>query len=1065
MHAISGNMSKKGLTKDLEAIAEVGIGGVLLFNVSEGIPAGKVTYNSPEHHAMLKHAARECDRLGLTFGFHNCDGWSSSGGPWITPENSMKMVVWSETVVDGGHIDTPLAQPTTRRDFYGDIAVLAYPSLPSELVDYEAKPVVTSSDKNLDVAKIMDADPTSETTIAGENPWIQFDYGKQHTVRSFFMNVEDRWASAELWTSDDGTNFTLVKDLYKQKTVHQQLDFSDSFEPVTARYFRIKLTRVNTIREISLKSVATIGKLLARTGINRIDDYKLTPIGNPRAEMIVKPDEIIDLTDKMDDSGNLTATLPAGKFTILRFGYTTNGLQNTPASPEGQGLECDKFSKKALKVHFDAFITKAIDNLADTESMQYIEIDSYEKGMQNWTDSLDAIFREKKGYDLTQFLPLFAGRFVESAETSDAVLGDFRQVTCDLTTENYYGYFTELCHERGLQTYFEPYGDGLINELDVAAKADINMGEFWLERDVRMMNAAVSGSRIYGKNLISAEAFTSIPKLNWKGHPAAVKLKGDSAWTDGVNQFMLHRFAHQANTHVTPGMTLGFWGFHFDRTNTWWHNAGAEWFKYMARGSYLLRQGNPVSDVLVFIGEDAPNAPFYRDEFDPHIPIETNFDCINADALINRIQIKGDRLALPEGLEYQVLVLKNCEKLSLESLTKIHEIALAGIPIAGLTSIEPQGYNVSDELREQFALLLAEIKSQTKIYDHYDWSTIFHENNIATDLDFIGREDMGYTHRTMADKDIYFFYNREKEAALFECAFRVDGKIPELWNSVNGEITKLGQFKHQDGRTTAWITLEAEESVFVVFRESSKGVPSVSLGQNKDLRVEYTLDDDNQLVLNASRNGTYAASMTNGENRKTVIDQIDNPVTIAGSWEVAFPKVNGDKAKFVFDELIDWKDNADDAIRYYSGTAIYRNSFLFNQPKLSENQHWILDLGEVNVIARVKLNGVDLGVLWLPPFKVDVSDALIEGENKLEIHVTNQWTNHLIGDEQFAQTDGYKITNEKMPDWYVNNEPPPSGERTTFTTYPFYKKDSPLISAGLLGPVTLNERQKFMLKE
>jgi hypothetical protein len=348
--------------------------------------------------------------------------------------------------------------------------------------------------------------------------------------------------------------------------------------------------------------------------------------------------------------------------------------------------------------------------------MQYIEIDSYEKGMQNWTDNLDSIFRDKKGYDITRFLPLFAGRFVESAESSDVVLRDFRQVTCDLTTENYYGYFTELCHEKGLRTYFEPYGDGLINELDVAAKADINMGEFWLERDVRMMNAAVSGSRTYGKNIISAESFTSIPKVNWKGHPAMVKQKGDSAWVDGINQFMLHRFAHQANTHVEPGMTLDFWGFHFDRTNTWWYNAGAEWFKYMARGSYMLRQGNPVSDLLIFIGEGAPNAPFYRDEFEPNIPLETNFDCINADALINRIQIKNGCLVLPEGIEYKILVLKNCGLLSLKALQKIHEIALAGIPIAGLSEIEPMGYGVGKELKEQFKQLLSEIQSQLKIY-------------------------------------------------------------------------------------------------------------------------------------------------------------------------------------------------------------------------------------------------------------------------------------------------------------------------------------------------------------
>lgn len=1064
MHAVSGNMTKAGLTKDLEAIAEVGLGGVLLFNVSHHVPAGDIVYNSAGHHEMLKHAAKECDRLDLTFGFHNCDGWSSSGGPWITPENSMKMVVWSETVVDGGSIKTRLSQPASRRDFYKDIAVVAYPSLSSEIVDFEAKPRVISSDKNVDISKMIDSNPISEAIISGENPWIQFDYGKLHTVQSFFMNVEDRWASAELWTSSDGVNFTFARDLYKQKTVHGHLDFSDSFDPITARYFRIKLNRVTTIREVSLKSTFTIGKLLARTGINRIDDYKLTDIGIPDPKMHIHSNEIIDLSRQMDASGNLTATLPQGKYTILRFGYTTNGLENSPSSIEGRGLECDKFSKKALKSHYDAFISTAIYNLRGTKSMQYMEIDSYEMGMQNWTDQLDSIFKAEKDYDLTKFLPLFAGRFMDNAETSEAVLGDFREVTCDLLTENYYGYFTELCHKDGLQTYFEPYGDGLINELDVAAKADINMGEFWLEREVRMMNAAVSGSRIYGKNLISAESFTSIPKLNWKGHPAAVKLKGDSAWTDGVNQFMLHRFAHQANTHVAPGMTLGFWGFHFDRTNTWWYNGGAEWFKYMARGSYLLRQGNPVSDLLVFIGEGAPNAPFYRDDFEPNIPAETNFDCINADALINRIKVKNDRLVLPEGIEYKILVLKNCEKLSLRALEKIHEIALAGIPIAGLTTIEPKGYKTSKALMEQFAQLLSEIKNQAKIYAHYNWPTIFKANNLVTDLDIIGRDDMGYTHRKMADTDIYFFYNRENKAQLFECKFRVEGKIPELWNPVNGEVTKLGQFNRDNTRTTAWIKLEAEESVFVVFRESSKGVQTVSLEQNNYSNAEYVLNNSNQLVLNSSQKGTFSALMNNGEKSEIIIDHIDEPTSISGSWEVEFQKENGYEAIHTLSALSDWKNHTNDDIKYYSGTAIYRKSFNFLKSDKAHQTQYFLDLGKVHVIAQVTLNGKDLGVYWMPPFHIDISDALLDGENKMEVHITNQWTNRLIGDERFTATDGYKNTNERMPDWYVNNEHLPAGERSTFCTYPFYKKHSKLISAGLVGPVTIYEQRQITLK-
>lgn len=1066
MHAVGGNMSKEGLTKDLEAIEEVGIGGVLLFNVDHNIPKGKTTYNSPEHHAMLKHAAQECERLGLTFGFHNCDGWSSSGGPWITPEQSMKMVVWSETQVTGGKaVNLTLEQPFTRKGFYRDIAVLAYPSLASEVADFNAAPVVTSSDKDFEAAIVMDGNNDNEAKIAGDLPWIQFDYGKPFTVQSFFMVVKDRWAEAELQASNDGRNFTKVKDLFKHKTVHQRVDFFDHFEPVTARYFRIKLDKVSAIKEIKLLNTYTIGNMVARIGINRIDDNNLAPIGTPLTSQIINPTEIIDLTNQMDESGNLQTSLPSGGYTIMRFGYTSNGLQNSPSSIEGRGLECDKFSKTAIKAHFDAFITKAIDNMQGIKSLQYIEIDSYEMAMQNWTDNLDSIFQSRKGYDIKTFLPLFAGRFVESAEASDAVLGDFRAVTSDLTTENYYGYFTELCHEKGLKTYFEPYGDGLINELDVAQKADINMGEFWPKRQVKMIGAAVSGSRIYGKNVVSAEAFTSQPHINWKGHPALVKVKGDSAMVEGINHFMLHRFAHQANTHVKPGMTLGFWGFHFDRTNTWWYNGGKAWFKYMARAAYMLQQGRPVSDMLVFIGEGSPNAPFYRDDFEPNIPVETNFDNVNADALINRIKIEDNKLVLPEGLEYKVLVLKNCEKLSLKALQKIHKIAMSGVPVAGFTAVQPAGYKVSDTEKGTFERLNSEIKKQANVYDHYQWKSIFTKHNLGTDLDFEGRNDMGYTHRKLDDKDIYFFYNRDTVPRQIVGTFRVEGKIPELWNPINGEIKRLAQFKEGNGKTKVWMNLDGEEAVFVVFQSPTKGIPSISVEGEEDLEAEYVLDAGNHIKLLTSKNGSYSGKLKNGLSSIVTIEKIPKVQSLTGKWQVAFLKDYAYEGTHSFEKLTDWKNHSNDSIKYYSGTAIYNKTFDFDKTQSEANDAFIIDLGQVNVIAEVKLNGKDLGTLWTSPFRVDITDALVSGKNVLEIKVTNQWTNRLIGDEQLKATDGYNQTAEFMPDWYINNQPMPDGKRSTFTTHNFYNKSSELLSAGLLGPVTIRHLRETNIAE
>jgi hypothetical protein len=1049
-HAMSGNMSKEGLTKDLEAIEKVGIGGILLFNISQGIPNGPVKYNSPEHHEMLKHAAAECERLGLSFGVHNCDGWSSSGGPWITPEQSMKMVVWSEIVSDGGKVELLLPQPTTREGLYNDIAVLAHPSLKSEIDDFENLPKITTSDKNADVTIISDNLWDAETQIRqnGENhPWIQFEYVSEKEIRSVFLVFNDRNGEAVLQVSEDGRNFRTVRELYKVRTGKNEWAINDHFEPVKSRFFRLQLNQTMTFKEAKLLSTLCLHNVLGRTSIARTEDSKMTPIGDPAPEMIIDKNKIVDVSAGMDSQGFLKTTLPEGIWTILRFGYTSTGAYNHPASDEGRGLECDKFSREAFKIHYDAFSKKVIDNTKSIapNALQYIEIDSYEMGGQNWTENIDSLFQAEKGYELKEFLPLFTGKFVENAETSDAVLSDFRDLACNLMTENYFGYFTELCREDGIKSYIEPYGFGPVNDLDVGGKADINMGEFWMNREMTMVQSAVSASHIYGKTVTSAESFTSTPEINWKGNPAMAKKSGDLAWTFGINEFMFHRFAHQANTHVKPGMTMNRWGFHFDRTQTWWENAGAGWFKYMARGQYLLRQGVPVSDLLVFVGDGSPNSVYLRNEFEPEIPASTNFDCVNADVLINRITIKNKKLVLPEGTQYRALVLKNCENLSLKTLHRIHEIAVKGVPIIGEKPQKLLGYSSSVEDRKIFTKLMEEIWLKSTTHSDFNWETIFEKEGILPDLTISGRGEFNFMHRKMPGADIYFLSNPDSVAQQLECNFRIQQKIPELWNPMTGETKKSAQFKTEKNSTKVWINLEAEESVFVVFRESAAGVPSVSEPE-KLKTAEYFLTENNQLQVE-----TYTETPA---------------LKIDGDWEVEFLKEHDYAGNHIFETLTDWKDNTDENIKYYSGTAIYRKTFDFSGEVNNSEKDYFLDLGEVKIVAEVILNGKDLGVFWMPPFHVDISEALQQGENSLEIKITNQWSNKLIGDERFPTSyPAFKLEGSfpknSMVEWYVKNEPMPAGQRTTFCTADFYKVDDPLMPSGLLGPVKIQIHKNY----
>ncbi|WP_175416224.1 glycosyl hydrolase [Aggregatimonas sangjinii] len=1062
MHAMSGNMSKAGMTKDLEAIAAAGQGGVLLFNIANKIPYGDTPYNSEKHHQIITHAAQECERLNLSFGVHNCDGWTSSGGPWIKPEQSMKMVVWSETVVDGGEIETELSQPTTNEGFYKDIAVLAYPAHTSEIIDAQVEPTITASDENFDIETASDGlngESTALNAKSNEKPWILFDYGKEHTIRSVYASYIGNDLSATLETSDDGQNFSLVKSFARPTRIGKKKRiFSESFDPITARYFRMSFEKETDIREIDMRATRFFKNYLGYSGLGSPGSYLDIAQGQDSSTIIDKK-SIIDLTGSMSENGVLKGKLPKGKWTVLRFGYTSTAAKNWPASKWGIGLECDKFSRPALKQHFDAFSKRVIDNARESapNALQYIEIDSYEMGGQNWTDDFATLFRGEKGYDILPFLPVYAGRIVESVDAVSGFSFDINEVYCDLMTKNYFDYFTELCNENGLKSYVEPYGAGPVSTLDISKNVDLPMTEFWMNRPrQKRLTGTIDGAHIYGKNIISAEAFTTKPDLNWKMHPALAKKSGDMAWVAGVNEFMFHRFVHQANLNVKPGLTMGTWGAHIDRTQAWWMNAGKAWFEYISRGSYLLRQGHPVADVLVFVGDRPHTDGFKRDELGIEIPVGLNYDCTNTDALINRMTIENGKLKLPEGNAYGYLVLKDMQLTKLSTLHRIKEIAEAGIQVIGGKPKKLAGYQVTDQQQQEFENLIAEIWGMPNSSATFDFT------QVQSDFAVEGLEKE-FIHRKSEEADIYFFYNDKEETVSYESVFRVANKIPEVWNPHTGQTTKLARFKSEKNGTRVWLDLQPLESAFIVFRETADAVdPVISVSGESNL----FLNEDNKIIYIGEKEGTHSLTLASGEKVNLKLKSNRDTIDLNSSWEVEFLKEYNYPAKTPFKTLLDWKEHENDSIRFYSGTAIYRKSVAIPK-KLKDGDRAVLHLGEVKIAAEVIVNGKSAGVLWMAPFTLDISKYLQKGDNNLEIRVTNLWTNRLIGDEHFPeQADGYRLSgyipsdSSKMPDWYINNEPMPEGPRTTFDSGQFYKKDDSLMPSGLLGPVSISFKQE-----
>jgi uncharacterized protein GlcG (DUF336 family) len=393
-----------------------------------------------------------------------------------------------------------------------------------------------------------------------------------------------------------------------------------------------------------------------------------------------------------------------------------------------------------------------------------------------------------------------------------------------------------------------------------------------------------------------------------------------------------------------------------DRTQTWWYNAGAAWFTYVARGSQLLRQGVPVSDLLVFIGDGAPNSTVGRNDFPTPIPNGIHFDCVNADVLSNRISVNKGQMQLPEGTTYKALVIKNSNQIRLQTLRSIYNIAKQGVPIIGDQPKELLGYKHSQSDLEEFNKLVAFIWNRKTTSQGYNWEEVLTKNAIVKDFSIEGRTDIEFMHRKKDDTDIYFTYNPDAKPQTFHYTINNTGKIPELWNPMDGSTIKSAQFTQRKGYTALSVSLKSEESVFIVFRDAVKNCVSIQ-PESVQKEVNYQLNSNNQIVATVSANGKYKAFFNGGNPLYFEVKDVPAPVELTGSWKVKFDKKQGFGSEVEFKTLSDWKDHPNDSIKYYSGTATYTKSFQIAKKEITNGNLITLDLGKVSIVARVKLNG------------------------------------------------------------------------------------------------------------
>ncbi|MGB7327927.1 MAG: glycosyl hydrolase, partial [Rubripirellula sp.] len=801
--------------------------------------------------SLISHVADETDRLGLKFTMQNCPGWAMSGGPWITPDNAMRHLVTSRMNITGGDqvsIALPVPQSSEEdwRD-YRDITVLAFPTPAIDSGNWIIPDAVQSNLKDAPWNALLAGDEVAVQipVASGEPNWVEFSFDEPITLRSIELPpIEllmkrfnfDPNSTITISTPDNGVWNELVTHVVprgnwqdRQGEVPYVLAIPDANSNRYRIHFHNK--RPMELSQLRLSTTARLQDWRGQAGY-ALRSLHRAESPHQSVDAWIQQDAIVDITDHVDASGNLSWDAPDGNWTVVRFGHVNTGVTNKPAPPEATGFECDKLSPAGAEQHFAGYIGRLSETggAADGGRLKGMLIDSWECYTQTWTAEMEREFASRRGYSLRPWMPALAGWVVGDHRSSERFLRDWRATISDLIAENYYGRLAELGRERGLQLSFETsVGDVSPGDiLQYFKSADIPMCEVWQPNDphdggleTKPIAPTASAAHIYGKPRVAAEAFTSVP-MNWHEHPFALKNVADRSFALGVTHMVFHTYTHNPRDEV-PGTSFGnSIGTPFLRGQTWWKHMPA-FTDYLARCGFLLEQGQPVADVLWYLGDDVDHKP----RQDAPFPAGYHFDYLNADALLNRISVDDGDLVNPEGNRWRVLWLprETCRRMTPVSLQKVKDLLVAGCTVIGEAPESNPSLSGGESSDVAFDKLVHDLWGDASTGDRRIgkgrllWGDSLQQMLATRGVkpDVSGTLPERWCHRRVDDTDIYFVIGDRLQTLDANLHFRSRG-TPEFWDPVNGSVTPIASFKTTDDGTTIPVQLPVAGSTFVVFR-------------------------------------------------------------------------------------------------------------------------------------------------------------------------------------------------------------------------------------------------------
>ena len=1037
-HWINGNTSRDGIRKDLAWMDRVGIVGLHQFDAGgammQGLPpvVTPTPYLSEAWKDNFAYAIALADSLGMEVGIASAPGWSSTGGPWVEPADAMKKLTWRTLEVEGGSRQKLLMPEPYRTigkflnadpgmyatvyekmtPWYEDIAVVAVRVPEEERTLAELGATVSSSGGDFTLEQLTDGDISKGVELplnaSGTHAWIQYSFPEPVTIRSFTLvggEMQDTFATERsynnyLMYSLDGEHWEVLFRIPSSPVPQLTADIPAT----TARFFRLMIVNPKPdysliyygfpmvyptgtrIYEWKLHTVDKVNHAEEKAGFGSpvdLGDYR-TP------ESLSTVSETVDLTPLLRADGTLEWDVPSGKWRIYRFGASLTGKQNHPATPEATGLEVDKLDPDAWDRYFHQYLDlykEAAGGMLGSRGIRYLMIDSYEAEWMTWTPRMEQAFRDARGYDLRPWLPALAGEVLHGSEETEAFLFDWRETLGERFAANY-DRVNDILREYGMEgRYTEGHessrtfiGDGM----DVKRSASIPMAAIWTsDTHTEIINTAdiresASVAHLYGQNIVAGETFTANGMygnaFGW--YPGNLKITADLALLSGLNRFFIHESTHQPSDELRPGLGLLIFGQWFSRHETWAEYA-RYWTDYLARSCYLLQQGRCVADVLVYYGEDTNVVAEYWKSH-PDVPAGYSYDFCSPHALLNQLSLASGRAVTESGMAYKVVVLgKGARTMSLEILQKLHELVEGGIFLIGEEPERMAGRGGDP----------AEFERLSNAIWHSGRNNVF-SGDVAEGMrhsgvtpDFLSSADgVRFVHRVDGDRHIYWVRNFSGQAVDTDIVLR----------DARGTLTVL---------------------------DPVSGKPLY--GALKDGKLHMGPDDALFLVSDPA-----ADPMVEPKPLRSVSE-----IALTGPWTVYFAGLDAPEGTRTFKVLQPLNEADEPAVKYFSGTATYTNSFRLSRKGLPAGIS--VDLGEVGQMADVFINGEHAGFLWKAPYKLTFTGTLNPGKNTIEVRVVNLWVNRLIGDAQ------------------------PGAEGHTFSPVPFYQADSPLLPSGLIGPVRL----------